>query len=330
MFGFKNCMQISSIKSSFLSKRIQNTKITMPFIQKNNNQGDIFVSFKGYDYPKRILQDKMKFGISDYMKLSAKEIENIRKNKCADLDRERADINIELAIELKENLDKEYGEGNYVFEAIGTSPAPIARVMEFMGVETHYLPISNLRTKDEYMIFDILDGQPSWAKKPYEEYLHKQGVSPDMLERNNKHYLFFDYTCSGHTLAMYKKILQQEFNIPVSDRIKFLSLNQKMYEFLGDELIDWEREHNALLNYENKSEKSKKIMKYVEHNFRESVAALYAGIPTISISMLRDIKDADKVNLHRWENYQAYNFCVIDKLNEMGLLKQNPLNNGVL
>ena len=81
MFGFKNYMQISSIKSSFLPQRIQNINSSTPFIQKSNNQGDIFVSFKRNDYPKRILQDKMKFGISDYMKLSTKEIEDIRKNK---------------------------------------------------------------------------------------------------------------------------------------------------------------------------------------------------------------------------------------------------------
>ena len=71
-------------------------------------------------------------------------------------------------------------------------------------------------------------------------------------------------------------------------------------------------------------------MNYVEHNLRNSVAATYAGIPYLSITMLKNIQDADKVNLHRWENYQKYNFCVIDKLNEMGLLKQNPKNKGVL
>ena len=122
-------MKISALNNCFLSTRIQNTNSTTPFIQKNNNQGDIFISFKSDVYPNRIIPNKMKFDISDYKKLSPKQKEKIRYTKCAPTDRKRAETNIELAIELKENLDKEYGEGNYVFECIGTSPSLIAALL---------------------------------------------------------------------------------------------------------------------------------------------------------------------------------------------------------
>lgn len=322
-------MKISALNNCFLPTRIQNTNSTTPFIQKNNNQGDIFISFKSDIYPNRIIPNKMKFDISDYKKLSPKQKEKIRYTKCAPTDRKRAETNIELAIELKENLDKEYGEGNYVFECIGTSPSLIARVFEFMGVETHYIPISDLRDVELYRLHDIINNS-HWDKKHYENYLNQQGINSEMLKDNDKHYLFFDYTYSGNSLNLFKEILQDEFNMPKSDRIEFISLNQKLYTFLDDELTAYEKKHNCLLDPFSASEKAQKIMNYVENNFRCSAAATYGGIQHCPIYSLEAIKEVGQLNRHHWENYQKYNFCVIDKLNEMGLLKENPKNNGVL
>ena len=321
-------MRISAVNSSFFPQRIQSNKTT-PFVQKSNQQGDVFVSFKGDVFPNRILQNKMKFDISDYKKLSPKEIEEIKNTKCEDVDRKRAETNIELAIELKESLDKEYGEGNYVFECIGTSPAPIARVFEFMGVETHYIPISELRNVKQYRLHEIINNNP-WSKKHYENYLNQQGINSEMLKDNNKHYLFFDYTYSGNSLNLFKEMLQDEFNIPESNRIEYISLNQKLCTFLDDELSAYEKKHNCLLEPFSASEKAQKIINYIENNFRCSSAATYGGVQHCPIYYLEAIEEVGQLNRHHWEYYQKYNFCVIDKLNEMGLLKQNPKNKGVL
>ena len=102
-------MKIQGISSNYF---INNRKVQNSFVQKQSQQGDVFVSFKSNDYPKRILQDKMKFDVSDYMKLSPEEKDNIRWYKCEPQDFRRAQTNIEQALELKESLDQEYGEGN--------------------------------------------------------------------------------------------------------------------------------------------------------------------------------------------------------------------------
>lgn len=49
--------------------------------------------------------------------------------------------NIYLADDLKKYLDKKYGENGYIFASIGTPPSLVAKVFEYMGVETKYLPI---------------------------------------------------------------------------------------------------------------------------------------------------------------------------------------------
>ena len=319
-------MKIQGISSNYF---INNRKVQNSFVQKQSQQGDVFVSFKSNDYPKRILQDKMKFGISDYMKLSSEEKDNIRWYKCERQDFRRAQTNIELALELKESLDKEYGEGNYVFECIGTSPAPIARVFEFMGIETHYIPISSLHDYDLEDNKKTINKYPE-NKKAYGSYLKKQGLSSDMLKDNDKHFLFFDYTYSGNSLKKFEKILQDEFDVPKSDRIKYISLNQKLYSFVGDEMSSWEKKHNTLEDYVHASHKCQKIINYVDSYFRLSEAANVGGVPHVPIYALNTIDEMETYSPYLWERFQVYNFCVMDKLNEMGLLKQNPLNNGVL
>ena len=61
--------------------------------------------------------------------------------------------------------------------------------------------------------------------------------------------------------------------------------------------------------------------------FVTSNASTYANVPHLPFCNIDEINNI-KAGVN--SNSQLYNFCVMDKLNEMGLLKQNPLNNGVL
>ena len=92
-----------------------------------------------------LLYEGDSFKIDGYNKLTTKEKDKIDNDAPIEI-KEDADMNFEVGKIFKKALDEKYGENNYIFECIGTSPAPIGRFLEFSGVEVHYLPISGLKS----------------------------------------------------------------------------------------------------------------------------------------------------------------------------------------
>ena len=324
MFGFKKSMKISSITSTFLPQRIY-SKTSNPVKPKVNEQGDIFVSFKSSLEENLLI--KPKFGISDYKALTPLE-KRMFINTCNSKDRKRAETNIELALEIKENLDGLYGEDNYVFECIGTSPAPIARVLEFMGVETHYFPISNLITYNFDKAKEEIEQDPIGREK-YAEFLASQGVKPDMLENDKRTFLFYDFTSTGRSLGLVRDLLEECYDIPISYKIRYRSLNEDLHMLYDDEILPAEKKQCTILEEVPRqnpvSYKCRKVLSYIRKNLLQGEAEKYGGVPHLSLNELRNIDFAETSSILR-PNEHKYNFCVIDKLNQMGLLKENPAN----
>ena len=317
-------MKISAITNNFLPQRVNNKK-SNPVISKVNQQGDIFISFK--KNIEEAFLTKRKFNISDYNSLSPLE-KRMFENSCSDIDKERADINIELALDIKEQLDGMYGEGQYVFECIGTSPAPIGRVMEFMGVETHYFPISNLITYTFDKAKEEIEKDPVGQKK-YSEFLASQGVKPDMLDDDDRTFIFYDFTSTGRSLGLVRDLLEDCYDVPISYKIRYRSLNEDLHMLYDDILLDSERRNCCILEdfprQDGVSDKCKKVLSYIRKNLFQGEAANYGGVPHLSLHKLKDI-DKVETNQNLRLDEHKYNFLVMDKLNEMGLLKENPAN----
>jgi hypothetical protein len=252
----------------------------------------------------------------------------IFRNNCTRVDKERADINIELALDIKDELDGMYGEGNYVFECIGTSPAPIARVMEFMGVETHYFPISGLVTYTYDKAKEEIEKDPVGQKK-YSEFLASQGVKPDMLDDDDRTFIFYDFTSTGRSLGLVRDLLEDCYDIPISYKVRYRSLNEDLHMMYDDALLASEKQSCKILDefprQDIVSEKCQKVLKYIRNNLLKGEASLYGGIPHLPLDKLRNIDSAETNVICRPKEHR-YSFCVIDKLNEMGLLKDNPAN----
>ena len=317
-------MKISAITNNFLPQRIQNNFST-PVPTKVNQQGDIYVSFKRKHQEQ--LVDKRKFDISDYKVLSPFE-KRLILNRCNDKDQKRADTNIELALDIKDELDGMYGEGKYVFECIGTSPAPIARVLEFMGVETHYFPISNLADYDLNMAKKQIEAD-SVGQKKYSEFLSSQGVKPDMLDNDDRTFVFYDFTQTGTSLGHVRDLLEECYDVPVSYKVRYRSLNNDLHMLYDDTLLFSEKKCCSILEdfprLNAVSDKCRTVLDYIRVNLLERDASNYCGIPHLPLENIRNIGFVETSPSLRFEE-QKYNFLVIDKLNEMGLLKENPAN----
>lgn len=301
-------MRIQS--TQFLYPKTKNSfNNSMNYISHLNLSQDKFIpSFTGEkerDITKNIFSKQRKFDIKAYKNLSIKEKLAIYST-IPKYTKEDAKKTIKLAKFLKRKLDKEYGKDKYIFISIGTSPASIGRAMEFMGVETKYLPISSLRFYQEPNK-DIK--QNSQGKKAYGEFLKSQGISRESLSNTDKTYLFYDFTATGRTLKCYKKLLRDTFNFPVKcQRVKFKSLNEELKEKAEDSIFI----------------KDEHVENYIYTNMAQQGSYEYAGVPHLEFREIEKIEDA--IRNENSDKSKKFNFILITELEKKGLLKNNPLN----
>lgn len=264
---------------------------------------DLSAEAKLHVQTKKIFSKSRKFTINSYNSLSKLEKQVLRSTSLEA--KEAAEKSLQMGLKVKEHLDKNYGEGEYVFVCIGTSPSGVARVLEFMGVETKYLPISGLSAcynDDFYKIFYEETGE-------YKKFLEEQGISQSQIEKSDKTYLFFDYTRSGRSLNVFENMMKECFGI-TSGNVKYRSFDYECYASSAKKI----QPEKYALDY---------IRQYVE--FEE--IAKFGGVPHLPIWNISHVDEC-----RNYENLEAkkFNFLIIDFLSKKKLLKQNPLNNNLL
>lgn len=247
----------------------------------------------------RIFSRSQKFSISDYNSLSRLEKAVLRQ--VSKPYKQAADDSINVGVKVKEHLDKRYGNGGYVFCSIGTSPAGIARVLEFSGVETKYLPISRLAAyyeDDSYKKFEDKFG-------PYQKFLDEQGLDSETVSSSGKEYLFYDYISTGRSLDVFKKMMQEYFGLNLPN-VNFHSADFLCYSSCAKNI-----------------DPPQYAIDYVRKYMRDSEMAEISGVPHLNIQEIDKIDECKK-----FESMQSkmFNFNVIDALSRKGDLKQNPKN----
>lgn len=248
---------------------------------------------------KSIFSRSQKFNIDDYKSLSRLEKSVLREVN--PISKQVALDSIQVATKIKQKLDKDYGEGKYVFCCIGTSPSGIARVLEFMGVETKYLPISKL---------NWLPNVSAWREysdkfSNYEKFLDEQGISPEKVVNSDKHFLFYDYWQQGMSLIVFEEMMKKHFGLDLPN-VSFESVNDLCYR--------------ACLENLQEPEYSKRyIQKYMDDMEIEE----FGGVPHLPIE---NIDKIDECKFHENLLAKSFNFFVIDELNRKRLLKKNIKN----
>ena len=296
-------MLIGKLLSSIITpvKRVRadgSKKMTLPI-----RRADVFEMSEELKNQKQaygILSRNDKFSIDSFRSLS--EEENLLLRNVADIDTKTAvNATVDLGVKFKSFLDDKYGENGYVFVSIGTSPSGIARVMEFSGVETKYLPVTDLtRVSSEEDIDKHDDKYPT-----YIQFLKQQGLSKEEIDNSGKIYLFYDYTFTGKSLAIFEVLMKNKFGID-SENIEYHSLNKDLM-VAGNTIPNFHK--NA--NY------------YIEEYLKDSSMAMYGGVPHLRLD------EMDKVFTKKQSYGNApnlFNFLMMHILDKSNLLKENPKN----
>ena len=253
---------------------------------------------------KSFLEKEDKFSISDYLSLSEKDRLAIKQGVGLECYLPVC-MNVNFAQGIKGFLDEKY-----VFVSIGTSPSLIAKVLECMGVETKYLPLSRLGSKDSY-IYDTDTVFLNYKYDKYAEFLKTQGITKEELEKGDKKYIFYDYTLSGETLKRFECIMREKFSLP-ADKIEFRSLNEDLMSLFNGKIV---------------IDDADAVESYIKDCFYYGDAEKFSSIRSLPFTRV-DIANYEPAALAKYDEQKPkiFNFLVMDKLHSSKLLKENPLN----
>ena len=264
---------------------------------KNLPYDSFELSFKGSKTKKN---GKVPFdGSDDYSlyKLTQKTLKNYRFSKIPAETKRAAHDSMQAARIVKGKLDKKYGKDNYVFVSIGTSPAGVAKTIEYMGGDVRYVPISSLR-----------DVQFSYRELPeyqdyenYSKFLDSIGLDRNDVIKSGKKHVFCDYTCSGITLNAVQYYAQRR-GIP-DEYTDFRSLNGMLADY-------------ALSN----PEKTGDILRYNKYYLEDSNIGKYTGIPHLHCMLVNNIDEALKTP--QGKASKDFDFALLYYLDKKGLLKK--------
>lgn len=325
-------MQIHSI-SSLYAPKMNFLNNSSPILNAKNIQQDCFIpsfSSKKSELADYVLNFQPKLDVKYYNSLSSREKRAIFKTNSEEDTIKAAKASVKVANLLKKNLDKKYGKDNYVFVCIGTSPACIARVFEFSGVETKYLPISDLSDNNATSSYIA---QNKEGVEEYKKFLTSQNITKERLENPDKHIIFYDYTIKGTSLRKFKTILKDVFDISTNnDKVEFRSIN---------------RDYNSILD-NSYFVNAQKVKNYILNYMAGEYSFVYCGVPHLNYGKLEEIKDIveqpqkdfeQKNNMgligdgrhHKYtETEKRFSFFVMSELEKIGCLKHNPLNEKAL
>lgn len=192
---------------------------------------------------------------------------------------------------LKNYFDKTYGAGQYRIISLGTSPAVAAQAMEYLGVETKYVPVSGIHE----------DNVVQSNQKDTDYYLNKPNMDIILgyieslgFKKDDKMNVVLDYTISRKTLDTMIECMKRRFDLDDSDI--------KGYDVVDviDCLVD--KKDNTLT--ENEFENFTSMMAYQEIEAICSVPHFYID---------------DSINLvsrHACSSFLAKDNAVFDKFNK--------------
>lgn len=311
-------MNISSIKKVFSMIPVQSPVRRNASTLLNNQECDFFVessSLENYHKIRKIVDKVRKVTQKEYKKITSSQMEDFASN-CIDKNiKKAADENVAVGLPLKKFLDEKYGNDKYVFVSIGASPAPIGRVMEFSGVETKYLPISGLRE-----VSDSKQVVESLGFEDYVKFFKKQGVDRQNISKNDKTYVFYDYSFSGNSLNIFKNLMLDQFDLP-KDKVDFRCLNDDILSLKKE--IGQESFCNTDMLEELFIDDPSLARYYVRYFLELSHGSRLGGVGHLNYRNLSKITDTCR---HEDNYAKFYNLMVMDKLSEMGLLKSNSRN----
>ena len=210
-----------------------------------------------------------------------------------------AENSYRMAKIIKRGLDKEIGPKKYTIVSIGTSPAGVARALDYMGEDVKYVPISGLRGF-KYSDSDVIETLANKEHKEYKRYLDSIGINAETINKSDKKHIFYDYTMSGSTLSAVKHIATNALKID-PNKMEFRSLN------------------DDLMKFANTKSKKRGCGDYIDKYLALSQIYGYVGIPHISYFNTDTIKE--KVKEENSPESKDFNYALCYFIDQDGLLR---------
>lgn len=255
---------------------------------------DIFIKRTEADSNADIKSKKQKvpFGVNvDFIKCPKTKLDEIFKQIPSDI-KEAAEESIFAGKMTKEMYDEKYGKNKYVIVSIGTSPAGIAKAMEYMGVDVRYVPISNIDelSSDEKQkaLFEKKE-----ELKEYKDFLDSIGLNEKNIKKSKKQYIFIDYTASGKSLAVASDISKHYLGLD-SKNVSFESINDKLMERACSKPT---------------TDDYKRVKDYVSRYMSCSVIEHICGIPHVHYENLNSIKMLQEQNKSEFARFFEFAIC---------------------
>lgn len=305
---FKSNPKNSALQNFFmqsLNATLEKTPSADTFIKKDDLAQKIKHFFTQYSAVKAFKKRKEKFQISDFLALKAEEIIAI-KQKAKKKHIKAADINLRLGLEIKQKLDNTYGKDGYVFISIGTSPSLIAKVLEFQGVEVKYLPISDFGNTANIPLDEIYR---KYDFKSYFDFVSQQGINKDAVSKSGKKFVFYDYTYTGETLKKIEQLMTEKMGLDKT-KTAFRSINEDLINSNTDNQI---------------------VSDYIADYLEAAYAADYSSVRHLPYSQIEKVEiTPENFSANDKKDPKFFNFLVMEKLKQMGILRQNPNNSTVI
>ncbi len=243
---------------------------------------------------------KNNFGID---KENVKNLSEAKYNLLSEKCKKMAQDTVEMSVALKEGLDDKYGEGNYVFVSIGTSPSGVGKALELMGQDVRYVPISGIHNSGSSSKAkrDMLQNKDRYK---YDEYMNSVGISADKVNYDKRKYVFCDYTDKGMTLDVMRTYITNALNISPY-KCDFMSLNYT--------LVDDARKKGDM-------ELVHVFEGYVKEHFFYSGIDNYSGIPHLSYNELGKIDEVS--NQEKTKKAKDFEYALAYNLWERGILTE--------
>jgi hypothetical protein len=142
------------------------------------------------------------------------------------------------ASRIKEELDYNFGEGNYVVISIGRSLSSICKCLGYKIGEENViqLPMSDAGRFIPYRVAKLKEGGINALK----DYLDSKGMSKEAVETSGKKYIFTDFRAKGDSMRGAKTLFKSDRMFGNSDNILFMHQYEILPHFdsVESEIID--------------------------------------------------------------------------------------------
>ncbi|MBQ7287480.1 MAG: hypothetical protein IJW73_06960 [Candidatus Gastranaerophilales bacterium] len=202
---------------------------TLPYTTRRNiqDENEYFENFK---------TRSGKVTLKEYKEIASKHPRTLSKSYalCRSQEdiRTRPETMAKFAVCLKDYYDTKYEK--YTIVSIGTSPSPITEVMDNLGCDVIYLPITHLRFIEQNPLSPFRNLYPTnESRHPNIKKLMKYASKKGIADPKKGELVVIDYSATGKTLATMGNILKERGDI-IEEKIHLHAFNNDLEKICKD------------------------------------------------------------------------------------------------